>query len=520
MMLVFLLLSLELHILPNPIEGKVGEKIPFTVKLLDEEGKILKSKSTFIVTPSSLGKIQGDFFIATEEGKGVLRCRSKINGTYATGFAYIRISDKERAKIIPSFAILQKGEKTTFTITGGTVREWKCFPVNIGTIENGVFIARNTGKGRVIAILENGEVKTAFIRVKGTLSDIKIKPRFKRVNPGETVQFVAQGAEKVIWKVQGENVGEISSSGLFTATSPGKAVVIAEQNGYEARAIVIVSGEVGLRIIPESAELKPGELVHFKVKAEGFGDINIPVRWEVIPKRCGIIRKDGTFIAGKIPTKGRVVAILPERFGKGVVSADVYISSDIIKSLEITPSFKYFALTEIGQAFSFNIENAQGIAIKWKVIPEDLGTINNTGVFIPGRLGAGVVIAEPREEINIKPGKAFVVIEEQRASLGDSGLYIADDATGNYNASINTTAPEIIEGVRIPLTLNTNIPEYAVIWRIIPQSAGRIILNREFQANELPDGVNEAKVKIVAILHRGRKILAITTKEIKVIKRQ
>jgi plastocyanin len=519
MMFVFLLLSLELHILPNPLEGKVGEKIPFTVRVLDEEGKILKSKSTFSVIPLSLGKIEGDFFIANEEGKGVLRCRSKINGKYATGFAYIRISDTERAKISPSFAILQKGEKATFTIAGGKVKEWKCLPVDIGHIENGVFIARNTGKGRVIAVLENGEVKTAFIRVRGNLSDIKIKPQFKRVKPGETIQFEVQGNEKVIWKLQGEKVGEISSNGLFTAKMPGKAVITAQSNGSEARAIVIVSGEVGLRIIPESAELKTGETVRFKVEAEGFGDINIPVRWEVIPKRCGIIRKDGTFIASKIPTKGRVVAILPERLGKGVASADVYISSETMKSLEITPSFKYIDTSGIGQVSQFRVTNLQDIALQWKVIPEDLGTINNNGVFIPKRLGAGVVVAEPRTEINIRPGKAFIIIGEQRA-IPDGDLIQLSDTSRNYYASINTPAQQVIEGFKIPLILNTNIANYTVTWRVIPQSAGKIILNREFEANKLPDGVNEASVKIVAIFHRGRRILAITAKDITIIKRQ
>jgi hypothetical protein len=518
-MFVLLLLSLELHILPNPIEGKVGERIPFTVRFLDNEGKILKSKLTFSVTPASFGKVQGDFFIANEVGRGVLRCRSEINGKYTTGFAYIRISDKEKAKIFPPVAILQKGEKTTFTITGGRVKEWKCLPVNIGNIENGVFTARNTGKGRVIAVLENGEIKTAFVRVKGTLSDITIKPRFKRINPGETVQFGVEENEKVIWSVEGEKVGEINPSGLFTAKMPGKAVILAQSNGSEARAIVIVKGELGLRIIPESAELKPGETVQFKVKAEGFGDINVPVRWEVIPQRCGLIRKDGTFIAGKIPTKGRVVAILPERFGKGVASADIYISSDIIKSLEITPSFKYLDSNDIGKEIPFKVTSEQNIALQWKVIPEDLGTINNNGVFIPKRLGAGVLVAEPRAEINIRPGKSFVVIGKQRTIPEGEWIQLSDTSS-NHFASINITTPEVIEGFRIPLTLNTNIPDYAVTWRIVPQSAGKIILNREFEANKLPDGVDTATVRIIAILHRGRRILSITTREITVIKRQ
>jgi hypothetical protein len=518
MMFVLLLLSLELHISPNPIEGKVGEKIPFTVRLLDEEGKILKCKSTFSVTPSSFGKIEGGFFIANEEGRGVLRCRSEVNGKYTTGFAYIRISDTERAKIFPPVAILQKGEKTTFTITGGKVKEWKCLPVNIGDIKNGVFIARNAGKGRVIAVLENGEVKTAFIRVKGNLSDIKIKPLFKRVNPGETIQFKVEGTEKAIWKVQGEKIGEISPSGLFTAMSPGKAVVLAEQNGQEARAIVIVSGELGLRIIPEFAKLKPGETIRFRVNAEGFGNINVPVRWEVIPKRCGIIRKDGTFIASKIPTKGRVVAILPERFGKGVVSADVYISSEKIQPLEITPSFKHFITEDINKEFQFRVMGEQRTALRWRVIPKDIGTIDNKGIFIPRRLGAGVLIAEPGVDINIKPAKAFIIIGEDRFSrpvLSDSGEVTS--ATAPVFVDFTFPSQQVIEGFKIPITLNKKPADYWVTWKVVPPAAGKIILNREFQANRLPEGVDQINVKIFAILHKGREIVGWTSKNIKIV---
>ena len=105
---------------------------------------------------------------------------------------------------------------------------------------------------------------------------------------------------------------------------------------------MVVSGEVGLRIIPESVTLKTGERIRFKVNAEGFGNAKIPVSWKVIPEKCGKIRKDGTFIAGEIPMKGRVIAVLPGRFGTGIVSADVYIVPDKIKPLELVPSFKHF----------------------------------------------------------------------------------------------------------------------------------------------------------------------------------
>jgi hypothetical protein len=523
-MLVFLLLSLELHISPNPIEGKVGERIPFTVRVLDREGKILNSDLSFSVVPNSLGRIQGNFFIASQEGRGVLKCRSMINGKHVTGFAYIKILDRESAKILPPVAILKKGEQIKFTIDGGTAKEWKCIPATIGNIRNGVFTAENSGRGRVIALLADGEIKTAFIRVSGKVSDIQIIPRFKRIKAGEKIQFEVKGNEIVTWRVEGENIGEINTSGLFTAKIPGKAVIIAEKNGNEGRAIVVVSGEVGLRIIPESVTLKTGERVHFKVNAEGFGNVNIPVSWKVIPEHCGQIRKDGTFIAGEIPVKGRVIAVLPQRFGKGVVSADVYITSDKIRPLEMVPSFKLFALEDINKEFRFGVVGAQKISLQWRVIPEDLGSINNNGVFIPKRFGAGVLMAEPRAEINIKPARAFVIIGEDRFSRGDTNIYSWDGSpdSNQPRGFIEFVFPsqQVIEGFKIPLTLNKAPAAYAVTWKVIPYDAGRIILNREFQANKLPEGIDQRNVKVFAFLHRGREIVAWTSRNITVIKAQ
>jgi hypothetical protein len=517
-MLVFLLLSLELHISPNPIEGRVGEKIPFVVRALDREGRILEGDLSFSIVPNSLGRVQGDFFIPGKEGKGVLKCRIVRDGKHATGFAYIRIGGRESAKILPPIAVLKKGEQVKFTIAGGTAKEWKCIPAGIGSVRDGIFTAEKIGRGRVIAVLTNREIKTAFVRVSGVISDIQITPRFKRVKTGEKIQFQVEGNKKVNWRVEGENVGEINRGGLFTAKIPGKAVIVAEKDGGEGRAIVVVSGEVGLRIIPESATLKTGERVHFKVNAEGFGNINIPVSWKVVPERCGQIRKDGTFIAGKIPSKGRVIAVLPQRFGKGVVSAEVYITSEGIKPLEVTPSFKHFTSADFNKEFQFRILGEQKIALRWRLIPEDIGTIDNKGIFIPRRLGAGVVIAEPGTDINVKPARAFIVIGEERSGVpvfSDSGETLANVPRGYIEFAF--PAKQVIEGFKIPLILNKEPEDYRVTWKVIPPAAGKIILNREFQANKLPEGVDQINVKIFAILHKGREIVAWTSRNITVI---
>lgn len=518
-MLIFLLLSLEINISPNPLEGKAGEKIPFSVRVLDREGKRIEGNLSFSVVPNSLGQIQGNFFIPHKKGKGVLKCTSRINGKHVTGFAYIKIGSKESAKILPPSAVIKKEEQIKFKIAGGKAKEWKCIPSNIGDIQNGIFTAKNSGRGRIIAILTNGEIKTAFIRVSGEINDIEITPRFKRIRTGEKTQFQAKNKEKVTWKLEGRNIGEINSNGIFTAKTPGKAVVIAKQGEREGRAIVVVSGEVGLRIIPKSVKLKTGEKVHFKVNAEGFGHSNIPVRWKVVPERCGKVRKDGTFIAGKIPTKGRVIAVLPQRFGEGVASADVYVTSDKIKPLEIDPSFKHFTIDEINKEFQFRATGGEIMALQWRVIPEELGSINNNGVFIPLKPGAGVVTVTPKGSINVRPARAFVVIGEERYIAGE--ILYPEDSLGEYtSAFINLIFPsqKVIEGFNIPFTLQKEPSDYGIAWKVIPPDAGKIVLNRVFQANKLPEDVDRRNVKIFAILHRGRKIVAWTSKDITVIK--
>ncbi|MEJ2356149.1 MAG: hypothetical protein P8Y62_09685 [candidate division WOR-3 bacterium] len=134
--------------------------------------------------------------------------------------------------------------------------------------------------------------------------------------------------------------------------------------------------------------------------------------------------------------------------------------------------------------------------------------------------GAGVLMAEPTENINIRPARAFVIIGEDRPSLTDTGSYNGETDGKPASGFIDFTFPsrQVIEGFKIPLILNKEPADYGVIWKVFPQTAGRIIMNREFQANMLPEGVDQINVKVFALLHRGREIVAWTSKEITIVK--
>ncbi len=499
-MLILLLLSIEVNISPNPIEGRVGEKIPYSVMIMNDEGISITGRLEFNVIPTDLGRITGNTFIPSKKGKGVLKCKVTMNGKIFTGYSYIRIIEEKRAKLIPPSANIEVGEEIQFKVSDGKYLNWKIIPEEIGEIRDGLFIAKNPGKGRIVAILDNGTILSAFVRVKGKQYPLDIVPKFNKVKIGDKIQFSIKEKLGVTWEVEPEDIGTIDNNGLFYAKSPGRGIVIArvKEGTTEriGRAIIIASGKLKIRIIPEKITIGPGESARFQLKPDpGISIRNIPVRWNIIPKQCGIIRKDGTFVAGKFPINGRVVAILPERFGGGVASSRISIVPENGRILTVIPRFKEL---KVGEEFFFSIP--QDVPVHWKVVPEDLGFITPAGKFTPNRSGSGVIIAEPMENINAKPGRALVIV--------------------GINENVTLFLPnEIIERFSLPIRINTNLKNYTVTWHVIPGWAGRVTSNGTFYANPLPEGKERQPVTIYAIFHKGRQILGWGSIRVTIVKR-
>ena len=498
-MLLLLLLSLELHISPNPIEGRMGDKIPLSVIIVNEEGEPTIGVIEFEIVPHDLGRIENNTLIPNKNGRGVLKCEATMDGEKITGYAYIHITEEKKARIVPTSVTIEIGEEIQFKILEGNLIKWKVIPEEIGGIRDGLFKAKKTGRGRIVAILENGNILSAFVRVKGKIGQLEIFPRFKRVKIGEKIQFSIKEKGNVIWEVEPEDIGNIDENGLFSAKSPGRGIVIVKikEGSTEliGRAILVVSGKIRARIIPEKISLRPGESARFQIKFDpDITNREIPVKWKVIPKECGIIRKDGTFLAGKFPLIGRVVAIIPERFGGGFASSRISIIPRRSMELTILPRFKEL---EVNEEFTFR--TLQNISVNWKVTPKNLGTITQDGKFTPTRSGSGVIVAEPKDYINMRPARALVIV-------------------GN-NPVVNIYLPgEIFERFSVPIRIITNLKDYRVFWHVIPEHAGYVSGKGVFNANPLLEGKSSEDVTTYAILHKNREILGWGKFRIKIVK--
>lgn len=134
--------------------------------------------------------------------------------------------------------------------------EWQVEPTGLGTVRDGVFSARRSGEGKIIA--QVGRVKGELkITVVGAAERLELNPAKISLAPGESRDITVyardeQGfkaqlePEDVSWRVLGP-VGEIKAGRLYAGSQPGTGALEARFGSARARALVSIGvGETPL----------------------------------------------------------------------------------------------------------------------------------------------------------------------------------------------------------------------------------------------------------------------------------
>ncbi len=165
----------------------------------------------------------------------------------------------------------------------------------------------------------------------GSAHELFLRPQEVTVASGDSVQFEialfdehkhgVSGAQ-VTWNVEPATLGRIDADGLFTAGEmPGKGIVAAiatAGNEIITGHARITVGEAGnpsikIRIEPEKAHVAPLDSLQFTAIAtspEGVSLRSEGVRWSVDPKFLGMMKSDGTFLAGPMTGEGHITALV------------------------------------------------------------------------------------------------------------------------------------------------------------------------------------------------------------------
>ncbi len=173
------------------------------------------------------------------------------------------------------------------------------------------------------------------------ITEVTLTVHDRRLFEAEIVDAGSMDTSGIVieWRVLG-SIGDIDSTGQFTATKVGRGMVGAsakvDKKPLTAYVVVKVSegepppGE-GKRIVvtvePDFVDLPPGDTQSFEV-VEPEVELDDSVQWRAIPPRIGYIEQDGNkcrFTAGANTGKGIIIATVQTQDGKGTGRATVVV---------------------------------------------------------------------------------------------------------------------------------------------------------------------------------------------------
>ncbi|MCT8337482.1 PGF-pre-PGF domain-containing protein [Methanoculleus sp. Afa-1] len=365
------------------------------------------------------------------------------------------------------------------TMTGVEIN-WTSSNKTIGTIDNstGLFTGVAVGLTTVTATAGNASA-SALVTVEAPVeppveppevASITVKPPTTTLQIGGTQQFEATVRDQfdramtgvnVTWASSNKTIGTIdNSTGLFTALAEGTTTVTATVGEITGEATVTVSAEappdpVAARITLTSDRTTAvvNETVTFSATVYDLNDIELPdvtVNWTSSDPAVGTINETGLFTA-----IGEGTANVTATAGNASASALVTVEAlpePILDNLYITPSGATLAIGDT-QRFVVTASDQDGnamtnVSVNWTSSDEDVGTIDEAGLFVALAEGTATVAATAENVtatatvtvINNEPALASIAVTPSEITLvsNDTAAFTATalDQFGNEFSGI------------------------------------------------------------------------------------
>ncbi len=228
------------------------------------------------------------------------------------------VSRPSRITVTPPSAIVATGSQKQFTAQayddmGNPMNipiTWTIEPAGLGSFaSDGTFTAGNISGTGTVKACSAGVCGTATVTVQstGNISSLVVSPDKATMKIGQTQQFTAKvldtnGFEitgaNVTWTVNPSTMGTISSNGLFIASSPGTAIIIAQSGAVTGMAIVNVVEIARIELNPTGTVTVPtGKTQTFTAVAYNTAGAAIPgmdFTWTLSPTSVGVLSPSGS----------------------------------------------------------------------------------------------------------------------------------------------------------------------------------------------------------------------------------
>ncbi|MEO0145756.1 MAG: hypothetical protein ABIM59_04340 [candidate division WOR-3 bacterium] len=235
---------------PTELELESGQSEQIEVVAATMTGRIEGFELITRVIPEERGYFSGGIFVAGEPGLGIIIFEVRYKDQVGIKAVPVRVKDVQEG-LSPKEAVLSVGDTLIFSVKQGTPEVWRVMPPWLGTIEDGVFVAENPGRG-VVTLKTDAGFHKAKIVIEGPESEPGVlQPSEVVLFPGERVSFAVSSS--AVLSVDPPDLGK-AEKGRFIARRPGNGLIWAtwEEGGKRKTAKSFV------RVLP-AIFLKPGE---------------------------------------------------------------------------------------------------------------------------------------------------------------------------------------------------------------------------------------------------------------------
>jgi len=235
---------------PSELELESGESQRIEITAATIMGRIEGFELSARVIPEERGYFVDGRFVAGEPGPGLIIFEVRYKDQVGIKAVPVRVLSSQEG-FSPKEAVLAVGDTLIFSVKYGTPEIWRVMPPWLGTIENGVFVAENSGRGVITLKTDKGFYKAKIV-VEGPESEpAELQPSEAVLFPGEEISFSVPSSGAL--SVDPPDLGRVKGR-TFVAERPGNGLVWAtwEESGTRRTA------KAFLRVLP-AIFLKPGE---------------------------------------------------------------------------------------------------------------------------------------------------------------------------------------------------------------------------------------------------------------------
>lgn len=363
MMIVALTGFLLVQTNPSELELESGESQRVEIIAATMMGRIEGFELSARVIPEERGYFAEGKFIAGKPGPGLIIFEVRYNDQVGLKAVPVKVLSAQEG-LSPKEAVLAVGDTLIFSVKYGTPEIWRVMPPWLGIIENGIFVAENSGRGVITLKTDQGFHKAKIV-IEGPESEpTTLYPSEAVLFPGEEISFPVPSSG--VLSVDPPDLGSVEA-GTFIAGRPGNGLVWAtwEEAGTRKTA------KAFLRVLPaiflkpnESMEIPlPGKAMKASVEVSGKGITANISSGKLTLTATGV--GYGTITIKR--DKGKNKRIMPYIVGERLVSLGP-------REVSLSPGeeFRPQALT-----------SAKSTSLSYVVVPPDAGWVEG-GVFKAG----------------------------------------------------------------------------------------------------------------------------------------